>query len=308
MDIGVLAEPAMSGSYVERLLDLTFQLGKGSFGDSGFDTVKFSGLRISAQIDKANMPTPGATALIRIYGMTLSQMNELSVAGLLWDNKQNKVRLLAGDAQSGMSEVFNGDIVEAYPSLNEGENTSFVVRALPGVGIMMKPVKPTSIAGSVDAAQALETILKPTEFKVENSGVTAKLADPYFPGTVWEQASRCVKAADCFGNLDSTAGVLAIWPKNGSRKTDSVPEISAATGMIGYPEFQQVQVTVRTLLDTSIRPGTKIRIKSGLSAADGEWNITRIVYMLASKLVNGPWEMSLIANREIGQGATNGGG
>lgn len=75
-------------SFIKRIINVSFQLGTGSFGGSGYNQIGLKGLRVIAQIDNAGHPTPGATALIRIFGMTFSQMNELSVAGLVWNNRR----------------------------------------------------------------------------------------------------------------------------------------------------------------------------------------------------------------------------
>lgn len=293
-------------SFVKRLINVSFQLGKGSFGGSGYNQVNLKGLRVLAQIDNAGLPTPGATALIRIFGMTLSQMNELSVAGLLWNNRDNLIRLEAGDAESGMSEVFNGKILESYPDFNQPE-AAFVVRAIPGATLQIKPVQPSTFEGSTDGIQALESIVKLGGLTLENNGVSGKLVNPYFPGTMWEQLLRCTRALDCYACYDYLSGKIAIWPKNKARNGD-IREISPETGMINYPQFQNVQVKVRTLPDFSIKFGTKFRVKSGLTAADGEWNITHITFDIASEMPEGPWEMALTGNREQSTGAATTGG
>lgn len=291
----------MATSYVQRIINLSFQLGQGSFGGSGANQLTLKGLRIIAQIDNAGLPTPGATALIRVFGMTLDQMNQLSVAGLLWNNRENRVRVEAGDSQSGLAEVFNGNILEAYPDFKQPE-CAFVVRAIPGVGLQLKPVQPSTFQGSTDGIQALESIVKLAGLTLENNGVSGKLVNPYFPGTVWEQVIRCVRSLDCFAYYDSTSKKIAIWPKNKARN-GSVRLIAPETGMIDYPQFQNVQVKVRTLLDTSIKFGTKFRVKSGLAAADGEWNITHITQDIASEMPDGPWEMTITGNRDQGSGS-----
>ena len=293
----------MTGTFSEKQIDLTFQLGKGSFGGSGFNQVTFTDLRVEATIEKAGLPSPGGTAIVRVHGMPLSAINELSVAGLLWDNRDNKMLVKAGDNQSGLSEVFNGDIVEAYPDF-EQPMSPFVVTAVPGVGLQLKPVDPVSFDGPVAGATALQKIVQAAGLTVENNGVDGQLVNPYFPGTVWEQVLRCVKALDCFAYYDATEKKIAIWPKNGSRNTSDIRVISAETGMIGYPKFQQNQILVRTYLDTSLRYGSKFRVKSGLTAADGEWNITIMTFHLASQMPDGPWEVLVRGNREVGLGAT----
>ena len=292
----------MTGSFTEKRINLTFQLGKGSFGGSGFNTITHKGLRCLVVVDNAALATPGAIANIRVYGLTLSEMNELSVAGLLWNNRENTVKVEAGD-DTRMTTVFNGQVLEAYPEFSEAPNTAFVVIAGPNSTVQMKPVDPVSFQGSVSGETALQKIMQSAGYTVENNGVSAQLSNPYFPGTAFEQAVRCTKAMDCFGYLDTINKKLVIWPKNGGGPGDPT-EISPDNGMIGYPEFQKNQVKVRTYFNPDIKQMGKVKIKSGFTAADGVWNISRITYMLSAQLPDGPWEMTLTCYVEQPSGAS----
>jgi hypothetical protein len=85
-------------AFVQRLLSFTFQLGEGSFGNSGFDVVTIDGLRASCRITKAGGPSM-STAECDIYGMTKSQMNKLSTLGLkVTLQRRNVITISAGDA------------------------------------------------------------------------------------------------------------------------------------------------------------------------------------------------------------------
>jgi hypothetical protein len=289
----------MTEPYAERQITLTFEFGEGSFGGGGQSALTLAGLRVLVQVELANLPSTGM-AQIRVYGMTRSHMNQLSKAGLVWEDRKNNVRVEAGDAKSGMATVFYGNIFEAYPEMTEAPNSAFVIIATPASDLQLKPVKPVAFPGATDAATALTSILQGSGsgLTLENNGVNVKLASPYFAGTAWSQILRCIRAADCFAHLDRPKGVLAIWPKKGSRSGGS-PVISAETGMIGYPSYQQTQVIVRTLFDPSIKSngvGNEIQIKSIFDAANGKFSIIHITYNLASQLPNGPWEMVITAN------------
>lgn len=280
--------------YAQRAINCSFQLGKGSFGGSGFNTVTLENLRIETRVEYANLPH-APTAIVRIYGMTLSQMNELTVAGLQWQNRNNKVLVEAGDFGSKLTAVFNGDIIEAYPDFKDMPNAAFVVLAVGGAGINLTPVSPTSFKGSVSVETALNQICGKAGLTLENNGVDAQLSNPYFPGTATPQINSAIRAANCFGHLDTINSTLSIWPRGGSRSGET-PTISAATGMIGYPEFEKNMIKVRTLFDPEIKGvGKKIKVESQLTAAQGEWTVIQIDYNLASQMLNGPWEMTIKA-------------
>ena len=287
--------------YAERAITLTFQLGKGDFGGSGANTLTIAGLRAVVHVEYVILPSTGM-AVIRVYGMTLDHMNALSQAGLVYAARRNYVAVQAGDAQSGMTTVFNGTIIEAYPDMREMPNTAFFIRASPSQVIQLKPVAPVSFSGATPVPTALNSILKGTGFTLENGGVNTVLASPYFPGAAWAQILSCVRAANCFAHLDPVKKVLAIWPKDGSR-SGSTPEIGPDTGMIGYPEFQANQIRVRARFDPAIRSsvGQKIKINSQLQAANGEFVVVNMTLDLASQMPDGPWEAAIEATPVVGR-------
>ncbi|HZK89495.1 MAG TPA: hypothetical protein VFC56_05040 [Stellaceae bacterium] len=286
--------------YAERAITLTFQLGKGDFGGSGADTLTIAGLRVVVHVELVLLPGTGV-GIIRVYGMTLNHMNALTQAGLVYAARKNYVAVQAGDAQSGMTTVFNGVIVEAYPDMREMPNTAFFIRASPSQVIQLKPVPPVSFSGATPVPTALTSILNGTGFTLENGGVNTILASPYFPGAAWSQILSCVRAANCFAHLDPVKKVLAIWPKDGSR-SGGTPEIGPDTGMIGYPEFQARQIHVRARFDPAIRSsvGQKIKINSQLKAASGEFVVNYLTYDLASQMPDGPWDMTIEATPVTG--------
>lgn len=284
--------------YAVRAIDVDFALGTGSFGASGQTKLSLSGLRCSVLIEHAQIPDPGPNAVARIYGMTLDHMNQLSKAGLFWDTRQNEMQISAGDSLTGMTTVFRGVIQEAYPEFISMPNTAFFVRASPGPIMQLKPVEPLSYPGAVDAATALGAMAKNAGLTLENNGVAVQLASPYFAGTTFDQIVAAMRAANVYGTIDSVSGVLAIWPKTGSR-SDMVA-ISAATGMIGYPQFAQAQVSVRTLFTPQVRqltkgPGQKIQIQSQLGAANGTFVTSEVSLRLESQKPGGDWEMNITA-------------
>ncbi len=287
--------------FAKRAITLTFRLGEGTFGGSGFNTLTIKGLRCLVQIEQVTLPTSPAIVL-RVWGLTLDHINQLTVAGLQFKYRSNRISIEAGEKDGTMVQVFEGQIWEAYPDFTDTPNVAFIIQANSTGDIQLKPTSPVTFNGSVSAETALKQIIKPTGLTLENSGVDTKLSNPYFPGTAMQQIESVCRAADCFYYIDSIKKVLAIWPKDKSRKTDNIVEISPATGMISYPTFEQAVVKVRTLFDPALhapvyaQPGTKIKIISQLKAASGIWTINKISYLLASELPNGPWELMLWTN------------
>jgi hypothetical protein len=290
---------SISGSapYARRIISLTFRLGTGSFGAEGSNQITITGLRVFCQISQATTPSP-SNCQIRVYGLTLSHINQLTRVGRSYQVANNFVAVQAGDSLSGLTTIFNGTIYEAYPDFSDQPDSAFVITASPTAQIQMKPVTPVSFPGSVSVSSALQQILKPHGITLEANGASAMLASPYFPGTTWTQILRALQAANLFAYYDGVKKTLAVWPKTGSRAGSAI-EISPRTGMINYPEFQKNRIRVRTLFDPQVRglaPGMPIMVKSQFASANGNWITDLVEYNISAEAPGGPWEMLITAH------------
>lgn len=68
-----------------------------------------------------------------------------------------------------------------------------------------------------------------------------------------------------------------------------VPLVSADTGMVGYPMFDGVYLTVRTLHNPAIIPGGSIRVESSRDRATGTWQVLSMAHRLESEKPGGAW-------------------
>jgi hypothetical protein len=191
----------MATTYAERVIELTIQLGKGSFGDAGADTVTFRDHRIFVEIELATQAPP--IALIRVYGLSLSRVNQLTKAGLNWEGSNNTVLVEAGDKGGQLKAIFSGQIFIAEPDFNSMPDTSLIITANGGRAAQLKPVPPNSFKGGVSAETVFSKIVQAAGFKLENNGVSAQLDSPYFYGAAWTQLDQAARAANCFFHLDS---------------------------------------------------------------------------------------------------------
>lgn len=266
-------------------------------------TYTFTGLRVSAQIEKGTYPN-NLNAHITVWGLSLDHINALSVCGLVYQQRQQQdvVQVSAGDADTGMSVVYIGQILEAAPDFNQPDSPLRVF-ATGAADLQLKPVVPNSFGSPTDAPTALQTLAGQGGWGFENNGVSTKFNSLYLPGTIWTQMGHVVRGADCYGCLDDVKGVFAIWPKKGSRTSTSGPAVlSAANGMIDYPHFQANQVIVRTLYDpvlsAQLSVGNQFVIQSQLTAANGTWSVATLNLDLSSELPGGPWEIKVTAYPE----------
>ena len=285
-------------SFTKKKIDLTFQLGTGNFGEGGFNTVEVTGLRVQASITATNGPVMG-NAQLRIYGLNQSLMRQLtflnSSATL---QKKNTLIVSAGDDQSGMSIVFQGQIVLGQIDLNNPPESALVVVGNTGYIEAIKPISPSSYPGPADAAIVMGNLAASMGLQFENNGVSGIILNtPYFPGTGLEQARRCAEAANINWIIED--GVrLCIWPMNGSRE-GVIPLISPSTGMIGYPAYSTGigGISIKTLYNPFVRIGKQVQIESSLQIANGIWTVFSISHELESETPNGNWITRFECNR-----------
>jgi len=274
-------------SFTRRRIDLKFTLGAGSFGEGG-NSVEITGLRCSANIVKAGGAALSSLSLT-VWGMTLDQMNKLTVLNVLQYTEAgpNTVTVSAGD-DTGVSVAFQGNITESWADLHAAPDASFHVAAFNGVLDATKPADATSYRGDVDVATILSQIAgqmdPPRTF--ENSGVSVQLRDPYLPGTLLDQAKAAATAANIYMLLDDE--VLAIWPKDGTRNLD-VATLSPETGLVGYPAFSQNNINVRSLYNPTVAIGGKVKVKSSLEQANGQFVVAKVTHSLDSEMPGGQW-------------------
>lgn len=275
----------------QRVLRLTFALGgKKTFQESGTNTLTVSGLRAHARIERNGHLSPSHLSLT-VNGMTLSTMNQWTQLGapIAWVTK-NFVTVEAGDDVNGMTTVFTGQSYGSWVDANSAPDVALVVEANEAQYLAVAPTAPLSYQGPVKVTQVLQDIASRMGYTLEPNGVDVTLTDPYFSGSLVDQAQQVAKAANINLQLFAPNNVMAIWPKYGSRQNNPDPPIiSAETGMVGYPVHTQFGVDVKTIFNPNINAGQLIKVKSILTPASGSWAVYAMAHDLASETPGGPW-------------------
>lgn len=264
-----------------------------TFANSGgADTVIIENLRMSAEILHAGGPSDG-TLDLTVYGLSLSTINRLSTLGMQINLvPKNQIVLEAGedDGNGGFANgaaVFTGYILAAFGDFNASPDVSFHLSAHTLTPQAVIPAKASSFKGSADVATIMSGLATLMGLKFENSGVTGQLSNAYFSGSTKTQAQACVDAAGISWN-HGDGGILAIWPKNGSRDGQA-PFVSPTTGMKGYPTYTAYGISIETLFNPSIGFGQKIIVQSKLQAACGNWTVYGLSHHLESEVIDGQW-------------------
>ena len=281
-------------TFVERLIDLRFILGTGTFGETGEDTVNVTGLRVTAKILKAGGPSMG-TLDMTVFGLTPSIINQLSTLGLVWTEvRRNTVIVMAYDAGASPAVVFQGTITNAWGGFEEQPEVGFHVEAHTGLIEAVMVAQPISTTGSTKVADIMSSLATTMGLSFENSGVTGVLPISYFWGSPRNQAQAAAKEAGINWTIDN--GVLAIWPRGGSRG-GLIPVVSDADGKINYPSYTSKGIFVRTLFNPAIGFGQTVQVESSLKPATGPWIVYSLDYNLDAMMPGGKWEVNFSATR-----------
>jgi len=291
--------------YIRRKLDITFSMGTGQFGESGHNTITLRGYRAQATITKGALGQQTALNL-RIWGMKLSDMQKVLTFGRKYDGtRDNRVIVEAGDDLAGMTQVFYGNIYDAYFDGTSQPDVALQVTGYEGGLAAIKPAPPVSIQGTVDVSSTMQQLAQRMGAHFEDAGgVQAKLRDIYYPGTVLQQIRRI---ADHSGiNFTLENNVLAIWERNKERAAgQDVPLFTPLNGLKDYPTFNEKGIIFTCLFRKVLLGGKKIGVQSQLfnggdtpdKPGDIWYYLTySYTYTLESEMPNGPWFSTIMAS------------
>ena len=282
-------------SFTQKALAVDFQLAQGNFGSTGGNTYTAQGLRMSARITTPGGEDAGNLSLA-IYGMTLSEMNALTVLPTgATAVGQNTVTVRAGDTTSCDAVVFNGTINFAYCDATKQPDVCFRVSAIGGHIERIKPVPAFSAPGSSDVGTVMGTLAKSIGRSFENNGISGMAVQNLnLPGTALQQITALAKMAGIEWTLEKDT--LAAW-KPGSARQGATTQISKDTGMVASPAFVSSGIVVTTEFQGTLKQGTKINVTSILQPACGAWCVHYIEHALDCQTPGGSWFSTLQAGK-----------
>ena len=310
--------PPKQSTYVERAITVTIQLGQGTFGQTGSNTVKLEGLRVAATINRVGLPGFG-NCEIRVYGIIPSIMNAVSSLGVAVGmyRQNNIVTIEAGQVGQALAVVWRGYIQAAWQNLEGMPDTFLQIISTSSVLEAMLPGPPMSFPGPFDVAAAMSGLATRMGRAFVNDGVTVQLPSGYYPGTAMQQAIAIARAANIELDTGGAPGdKMTIWPKNRT-KSGIVPLISVATGLVGYPQYHDYGIKFRCLFNPSIVFGGQIQMDSTLfppstavstgdqaalqaAGPNGFWYVlSPFILNLSSQMPGGPWFNELTCSRVL---------
>ena len=233
----------------KKRLKFIITLGTGTFGSSKSNQITLEGYRATADIEKAG-GVQLSTLKGKIYGVSQSDMN--SCVTLQWRPRniiQNTVEVYAIDGDQE-SIVFKGMIINAWPDFYSMPDVFLNIFAQSAYAGQIQAVPPISFKGAIEVSTVMSKIAKSMELTLENNDVRSKVTDIYLANTSMEQVRELARMAgiDFYIDIDT----LAITPPNAPRQYSIVPEISKESGLIGYPTFDGIGVSLRCLFNPEI--------------------------------------------------------
>lgn len=303
-----------------KLLGVTFSLGNGTFGQSGQNVQSVAGLRMTARLSRAGGPMMSNCAA-EIYGLSFDTINKLSTMGLVAQSlRRNTITIKAGVDASSLTQVYTGTITSAYGDFGAQPNVPLRLEASTAAfaNVQVDDQPAISFKGSRDAADILQLIAGrwpndngSTGVPFSNNGFHAQLTDQNYYGSIRQQAMQCIDHAGCEWN-GCEDGTFAIWPPGVGRTaagTQTVPIISASTGMVGYPAYSSNGIIVTTLYNPAIRFGYPVVVSSTLSLnindrtdkGPSTWIVNGLDYSLSTMFPSGDWFATVYCT-PLGQG------
>lgn len=272
--------------FLEREIQLTIQLGAGTFGDQVGNAVILSGLRIFADMAAPCGESMGAMQM-RVYGLTQSMMNQLTTIGVFGQVAgASKIAVAAGEKDKALTTIFQGSIWQAWADYNSAPEVAFNMIAYVGMNIALKPVEASSYTGATDVSFIMESLAMDADLAFVDGGVNVTLSSPYLSGSILDQIKECARAANIYYKIE--AETLTIWPKDGI-VAGPEPVISPDTGMIGYPALSSQGMTVKTLFNPNVTMGGLINVESSLKMATGQFQVLNYTHNISCLAPGGPW-------------------
>jgi len=267
-------------SFKQRQINLQFS-GNG-------ETLSLEGLRCAAMIMNPGGFNGFGSLELRVYGMTLAQMNQYSSTG---SNQvatlKQSVTVSAGNVGETIAQVFQGTLLRSYIDFSAVPDSCFVCAAQTGLFDKTMAAAPLSLKGAQNAEDIIKSLAARIGFTfVNKNSAHAVVQNQYASGSIVDQIQTVARAAAlpvCFENNS-----VIIWPNNGVRD-GVVIDVSPQTGMVGYPSYWEAGFVVKTEFNPLIANGRTVKLTSSIPKSNGSWPTQNVLHELSTQASDGPW-------------------
>lgn len=297
----------MTASFVKRRLKVAIQLNvqdgeRPTFESTDSNVLVLEGFRVIANINEIGSMSP--TAQIRIFGMSQSDMNKLTmVLYKRWAINRNALSLYAyDDAAKTWHNTYNGYIDECMPDFTGMPDVSLNITSSCLWASQVKVGELVNITEDVDVKQVATDLIGKMGFDADIQGDLNPLNKFYGFGDPVSQFKQLQRAV---GFEWFTSGTTIHVTPFAQGISGDVLDVNASTGLIGYPTIDSLGVQFRHLYVPGIKNGHQVNVTSDFSPANGTYYAYSINIQLESELPDGAWFMDVGCNL-IGVAVRNG--
>ena len=268
--------------------------------------VNLQGLKCQAVISNPGGTNSIGQLQLKVYGMTLEQMNQYSSAGANLVSVNNfSITVVVGNQGKPLIQVFSGHIQSSFIDFSAIPEVCFVVTAASGYYEKSTSVAPNSYNGSKNAEDIIASLTASMgsnwSFKNFNNNAHAIITNQYLSGSIIDQIKTVAKAA-CFPYKIEN-NTVSIWSNDGNID-DVILDISPQTGLVGYPVYWAQGFFIKTEFNEALSNGRKVNLTSSIIKANGEWDAHVVTHELSTLTPDGAWFTSVRLNRRSqGQGS-----
>jgi hypothetical protein len=224
--------------------------------DTG-DTVDLSKLRFTFRVKRGDLQTPNS-ARIRVYNVAPGTAQKAQL------KEFSRVVLQAG-YEGNYGIIFDGSIVQVRNGRENATDTYFDITAADGDMAYNFAVVSTTLASGATQVDIVDACLKTMGKYGVTLGYIPDLPPNPLPrgkvlfGMARDHLETVARSTQTLWSIQD--GKLQIVPET-SYVPGDVPVINANTGMVGLPEQTQNGITIRTLLNPSIKIGRLIHLNN----------------------------------------------
>ena len=268
-------------TFAVRQINLQFTSANGK-------TLKLEGLRCAAVITNPGGNNALGQLQLQVWGMTLDQMNEYSSIGSNMVQAQDQsVTVTAGNQNGTLNQVFSGNLISSFIDFSNAPEVSFVCAAVAGYYNKAAPAAPNTYKGSNKAEDIIQALAGQIGYEfVNKNNATAVVQNQYLSGSIIDQIMTVARTAP-FPLIIENKKVI-IFPNDGYRD-ELIVNLSAETGLIGYPSYWEAGFTVRSEFNPIIAIGRQINLKSQIPKANGKFAIQYATHEISTLTPDGPW-------------------
>ncbi|WP_312624957.1 baseplate hub protein [Scandinavium sp.] len=252
----------------------------------------YRGAAIAVKINKST-DTKQNSCSVEIDNLLLDTIDYLVTETSPWNPSQKPklISIRAGRQATGVENIYNGDVVQADPSMPP--DRKLTMKALTQDGAKYKWTSRSS-PKTIQLSELCKHVASDYALALRFEAKDKTVANYVYNGSTAQQIKKLeqVGDVDCFIDDD-----FLVVKDYGKGMKGEVRLISKDTGMVGNPAPDDKGVKVRMLFDPSIKLGQQIEIRSDVNkSVNGQYVIYNMAISLATH--ENDWYADLSCNND----------